>query len=195
MVDFAGRGHIFEVAFPEYKAIFMFDNAPCHRKIDDQALNVEKMNVRPGGKQAVMRDTIWNSTVQCMVLPDGTPKGLKLVLEERGVDTKGMVADAMRQKLAEYKDFAKQRTMVEEMVGPLTQLREIGVTPRSIRGLVAMEVLRQIVPEALETVTVELMNKFFVTCRDYERAYRNGNTGEDVEKAVKVYKSHRRVFI
>ena len=71
----------------------MFDNAPCHRKIDDQALNVEKMNVRPGGKQAVMRDTIWNSTVQSMVLPDGTPKGLKLVLEERGVDTKGMVAD------------------------------------------------------------------------------------------------------
>ena len=54
--------------------------------------------------------------------------------------------------------------------------------------------LRRIVPEALETVSVELMNKFFSTCRLYEMAYREGKTGKDVEGAVKLYKSHRRVY-
>ena len=37
------------------------------------------MNVRPGGKQPIMRDTIFEGQVQRMVLPDGTPKGLKMV--------------------------------------------------------------------------------------------------------------------
>ena len=34
-----------------------------------------------------------------MVLPDGQAKGMELVLQERGVDTTGMKADAMRAKL------------------------------------------------------------------------------------------------
>ena len=34
-----------------------------------------------------------------MVLPDGTAKGMKLVLQERGVDVKGMNAEKMRQNL------------------------------------------------------------------------------------------------
>ena len=38
---------------------------------------VKRMNVRPGGKQSVMRDTIFNGK---MVLPDGRPKGMKIIL-------------------------------------------------------------------------------------------------------------------
>ena len=31
--------------------------------------------------------------------------------------------------------------------------------------------------------------------RDYEKAYKEGyNTGNEVEKAIKMYKSHRRIF-
>ena len=33
-----------------------------------------------------MRDTLWNGGVQKMVLPNGRAKGMKLVLQERGVD-------------------------------------------------------------------------------------------------------------
>ena len=46
------------------------------------------MNVNPGGKQPVQRSTEWNGKIQHMVIPDGTPKGLRLVLEERGNNTR-----------------------------------------------------------------------------------------------------------
>ena len=74
---------IFEAKYPNAQAVFMFDNAPCHRKVSDNALSAEKMNVKPGGKQPIMRDGAWNGQVQKMTLPDGTPKGMKLVLQER----------------------------------------------------------------------------------------------------------------
>ena len=53
--------------------------------------------------------------------------------------------------------------------------------------------LQKIVPEALDTCTPELNKKFFRKTRDYLRAYR-GHTCWSVDKAVKQYKSHRRVF-
>ena len=37
-------------------------------------------------------------------------------------------------------------------------------------------------------------NKFFVICRDYFKAYAKEHTCKDVDEAVKIYKSHRRVF-
>lgn len=44
-----------------------------------------------------------------MVLPDGTPKGMKkMVLQERGVDVKGMNAGKMREKLNAYLNFSTQ---------------------------------------------------------------------------------------
>ena len=66
----------------------------------------DRMNVRPGGKQPVMRDAIFNGQVQSMVLPDGQPKGMRLVLEER-VNTRGMNAAKMREKLNKFDDFKK----------------------------------------------------------------------------------------
>ena len=36
-----------------------------------------------------MRDTIWNGSVQRMVLDDGRAKGLRMVLQERGVAVDG----------------------------------------------------------------------------------------------------------
>ena len=71
----------------------------------ENALNVERMNVNPGGMQPAMRNTTWNGHVQKMVFPDGTTKGMKLVLEERGVNTKGMKAPQLREKLKSYDDF------------------------------------------------------------------------------------------
>ena len=48
---------IFEAKYPDARGVFMFDNAPCHRKVSDDALNAEKMNVKPGG-----------SSPSCMIL-------------------------------------------------------------------------------------------------------------------------------
>ena len=54
--------------------------------------------------------------------------------------------------------------------------------------------LQKVVPEGLDSVTIDQMKKFFKTCRDYERAYREGGSGREVEERVKLYKSHRRVY-
>ena len=42
---------IFERKFPVITGIFLFDNAPSHKKFDDNALNASNMKVYPGGKQ------------------------------------------------------------------------------------------------------------------------------------------------
>ena len=51
------------------QALFLFDNAPSHKKYTEDALNADKMNVCPGGKQPKVRDTVFNSQVQSMILP------------------------------------------------------------------------------------------------------------------------------
>lgn len=53
--------------------------------------------------------------------------------------------------------------------------------------------LRKLVPESLSMVSKDTIGNFFSKCRDFEAAYRDGHTCETVDKAVKVYKSHRRV--
>ena len=57
---------IFERVHPDAVGVFLFDNVPSHRKMADDAFNANKMNVGSGGKQPVMRDTIWGSEVQNM---------------------------------------------------------------------------------------------------------------------------------
>ena len=55
--------------------------------------------------------------------------------------------------------------------------------------------LRQILNPALDSVLVDLIRKYFRKAREYERAYREGiKAGRAIEEAVKIYKSHRRVF-
>ena len=156
-----------------------------------------------------MRDTVWNGETQQMVLCDGIPKGMKLVLQKRGVDVKGMNADKMRQKLNAFPDFANQPTILEKLVrkrghiylylpkyhlelNPIERnwCHAKKISRQYVNGTIVK--LRSVIPTSLEAVTVE-MNKFFQTCRDYEMAYRSGCKGK-VEAQVKLYKSHRRVF-
>ena len=47
---------------------------------------------------------------------DGTPKGMRQVLNERGVDTKGMKAADMRKALREMHDFKYKMMKVEHLV-------------------------------------------------------------------------------
>ena len=49
-----------------------------------------------------------------MVLPDGRPKGLKTVLQVRGVNTRGRNADKLREELAKFDNFKNARTQVKE---------------------------------------------------------------------------------
>ena len=83
----------FEAQFPGCKALFAFDNARNHLKLAEDALRVSEMNLEPGGKNnKQIRDTYVmdvnhpeGSFIQSMVLPDRRPKGLRIVLTERGL--------------------------------------------------------------------------------------------------------------
>ena len=88
----------------------------------DNALNAQKMNVRPGGKQPVMHDTTYldkdgaSQPQQMYSFKEGkkVPKGLKMVLEERGTDTKGLIQEKMVELLSKEPDFDAEKTMVEK---------------------------------------------------------------------------------
>ena len=93
---------IFERKYPGAQGLFIFDNAPSHMKRPEDALNPDRMNVKDGGKQPFMRDTEWNGTAQRMVTDGGIQKGMKTILEEKGVETKGLNADGLRKFLWQY---------------------------------------------------------------------------------------------
>ena len=82
-----------EAQFPGCQALFAFDYSRNHLQYGDDALRISEMNLEPDGiNQKVMRDT-WvtdlpepkGGYMQSMKLPSGIPKGLKLVLIERGL--------------------------------------------------------------------------------------------------------------
>ena len=60
-----------------------------------------------------MRDTVWNGQPQTMILPDGQPKGVALVLGKRGYDTKKMKLEDMRVILADHEDFKNKKCCVD----------------------------------------------------------------------------------
>ena len=93
---------IFEKKYPVAQGLFIFDHAPSHMKRPDDALNAERMNVKDGGKQPFMMDTTWQGHVQRTVTDAGVQKGMKTVLEERGVRTQRMNADKLRELLRQY---------------------------------------------------------------------------------------------
>jgi len=86
-----GAIQIFEAAHPGKQSLFIFDQSSAHASPD--ALKAFEMNKSDGGKQRQQRDTIIPTTnpveelrgkPQKMTLPNGKPKGLQRVLEERG---------------------------------------------------------------------------------------------------------------
>ena len=196
----------------KYSKVWVFDQSSGHCAFREDALNVSRMNVGSGGAQPRMRDTIWDGKLQKLVFSDGRAKGMRIVLQERGVDTSGMKAADMRVVLGNHADFKNEKTALEHFTQErrhraiflpkfhceLNPIERVwGEAKRFTRAkcdysFAGLE--RTIVP-ALESVRLDTIRKYFRKCREYMQAYREGNAGgNDVEGAVQVYKSHRRVF-
>jgi hypothetical protein len=92
-----------------WKLVWIFDQSSCHKAMAADALDVNSMNVKPGGKQAIMRDTVWAGRPQRMVFDDGVAKGMKQVLEERGINTQSLVGDQMKLILQNHDDFKNEK--------------------------------------------------------------------------------------
>jgi hypothetical protein len=75
------------------------------------------MNVSVGGKQPVMRDTVWMGRRQSMVVESGSnkglPKGLKMVTQERHMWRCDMKKQELIDVLSECPDFKQQQNLIE----------------------------------------------------------------------------------
>ena len=96
--------------------MWIFDHSSCHAAMADDSFDVNKMNINPGGKQRVMRDGFWDGKVQKMNYAIVIPKGLWVVLEERGIDTSGMNGDTMREVLKSHPDFKNEKCRIERLL-------------------------------------------------------------------------------
>ena len=96
-----------------WRIVWIFNHSSCHAAMTDDALDVSKMNVNPGGKQRVMRDGWWGGKPQSISFAVGIPKGMRRVLEERGVDTRGMKAEDMHAAPSSHQDFTNEKSAIE----------------------------------------------------------------------------------
>ncbi|KAF4652859.1 hypothetical protein FOL47_010813 [Perkinsus chesapeaki] len=106
--------------------VFLTDRSPIHCKYPDDGLNAKAMNVKPGGKQPLMRSGWFERdgerVTQDMVFPmdhacyPGLPKGLRQVVAERFGDDAvvGKKQDELVQVLSACEDFASQQTLLQE---------------------------------------------------------------------------------
>ena len=99
-----------------FKVLWIFDHSSSHGAFAEDALNASKMNARPGSKQPLMRDTVWQGRVQRMVFSIGVAKGLIQILNERGKYRNGMKLDEMRAELASHQDFKEEKTRIEHFL-------------------------------------------------------------------------------
>ena len=206
---------IAEFKYPPHRntIVFIFDQSSCHKAYAEDALNASCMNMRPGGKQPCMRNTIWSGRVQKMVNDEGILKGMKAILEERGINTSRMKADDMRTVLSFHDDFVNEKTIVEHFItdkshtclflpkfhcelNPIERVwGQAKVYSRAHTNFTLVGLRAIINPSALNSVSTDLMRKFFRRVLEYERAYLEGKkAGKELEAAVKVCKSHRRIF-
>ncbi|KAI0354346.1 hypothetical protein OH77DRAFT_1549785 [Trametes cingulata] len=125
---------------PVYQALIMVDNSQGHSAYSQDALLTSRMNLRPGGKQATMRDGWFlqegQRVVQQMSFPPdhpkfpGMPKGMREVLIERGLWTAGLLmrcgdgekcdpdaASCCAKRILDLQpDFQEQKSLVQEVI-------------------------------------------------------------------------------
>ena len=168
----------------DFKIIWIFDNSSCHNAYSDDALIATHMNAKPGGKQAVMRDTIWDGKPQRMVFNIGVPKGLIQVLKERNRYHPKMKLEDMRKEISSHQDFLNKKTKLERFLNDrqhccimlpkfhceLNPLERCwGQSKRYTRAYTNYTIpnLRKNIPLALDTVTLENIKNYFRKARQY----------------------------
>ncbi len=121
-----------------YIAAILVDHSQGHSAYAEDALRATHMNLRPGGKQARMRDGWFERNgvkiTQPMIFPPNhpqypdQPKGMQQVLQERGLWRSGLLmkckescdsdsTDCCARRILEVQpDFREQRSLVEEVI-------------------------------------------------------------------------------
>ena len=156
-----------------------------------------------------MHSTIWRGREQKMVFDNGTPKGMKQVLFERGINTTKMKADEMRDILQNMPDFKYEKTKVEKLLNSnnfqsyfipkfyceLNPIERVwGQSKKYTRAHCNYSFVENTLEQSLDNIPIDTIRRFFRKTRDYMTGYREGLTlGPQMEAALKKYKSHCKV--
>lgn len=98
----------------QYNLVWIFDQSSGHNAFSEDALVASHMNVKPGGKQPAMHPgRLPNGQEQQMVNHAGVPKGLRQVLQERGVDTRKVKKKELVARLQQFDDFRCELNRVQ----------------------------------------------------------------------------------
>ena len=211
--------------------MFAFDNSSNHAAFAADALVAQKMNLNPGGKQPKMRPGIYNDIPQPMVFPDshpdeqlrGQPKGLKTVLDERGlwpqeglktqcsggckVDSNSCCAKKI---MSIQEDFQGQKSILEDTIEAAghrcifypkfhPELNYIEYFWGSAKKYARkhcnynFKALRKTIPAALASTSLKTIRKFRRRAQRYMSAYRIGLSYAEARYALKKHQSHRRI--
>ena len=210
----------FEELHPDCVGVFMFDNSTNHKKMPDDALVASRLNLSDGGKNSrkVIRDGQFGANVsQPMIDDKGVQKGIRRILEERGLWEPGMKLADARQVLESQDDFRNQRSVLEECVRSYRdeegnerhvfillpkfhcELNHIERFWSSAKRFARQHCdytfagLRKNVPLALDSVSVDTIRRNARSCFRWMDAYRKGLSTPLAQYAVKKYSSHRRI--
>ncbi|KAH8915173.1 hypothetical protein BT69DRAFT_1310419 [Atractiella rhizophila] len=185
------------------------------------------MNLGPGGKQPVMHDGWWSKdgikVPQPMMDVQGVPKGMRAVLQERGLWRPGLQAKCKHvvdhtddnmccteRLLGSQHDFLEQKPQLQELLEhkghhaiflPKFHCENnciefvSGHAKRYTRANCdyTFEGLRRTVPEALKSIKLSTIRKFEHRSHHWIRAYKEGKNVIDAGYQVKEYASHRRI--
>ncbi len=208
----------FQQLHPDCIALYIFDNSANHHKIASDALNARKLNLKDGGKNTpLLRDGFFfNDSDEKIIHPmqteAGIQKGLRRILQERKLWVPRMSKAAALELLLQQPDFHPDnlKSILNETVKDLGAWIDFvpkfhpefnfiemywGYAKRKVRQECdyEWESLLNHVPLALDSVPLVFMRRAYTKSVRYIDAYRSGLTPEQVEVAVKKFKSHRRI--
>lgn len=212
---------IFDILHPGCTALIAFDNSSNHHAMAKNALIASRLNLKDGGKNVNPIRAGWfvddngQRVVQKMQTNERKQKGLRTILEERSLFIPGMKLKECRTLLAQQPDFLEQKPLLVETVRAAHH--EIIFYPKFHPEFNFIEMfwgackafarkrcdyswtaLKQIVPKALDSVSLASIRRLARKSDRYIDAYRIKEGGvrlttAQVEHAVKQYKSHRSI--
>ena len=181
---------------------FLFDQSSGHTAFSDDALNVNHMNVRPGGAQAILAmagDKKWFSVMAHLHVNEWN------VLEESGVNTKGIKTEKCEKFCVRCQASSNEKTKVEKLsscdhqaiflpkfhceLNPIeccwchSKCYTRSHCDYTFPGQLAT------INNSLDSVTLDMIRKFFRKTRETMRAHCEGlKPGPEMTKALKTYK-------
>ena len=217
---------IFKILHPRCDGLFLFDNSQNHRSLPPDALRASCLNLSDGGKNVQMQRTGWYiddngiRVNQSMQRADGVQKGVRTILQERGLWTTALKLPEARELLMQQSDFHTQRSWLQETLGSedgflldfypkfhcefnFIELYWGAAKAYARRNCnYTFQGLKALVPEALRSVSVASIRRYACKCFRYMDAYRivdsSGNrklTPSQVEFAVKKFSKHRSIRV